>query len=56
MTNRLGAPSKIARTSRGQLPRNYIAGSKDMQRHPLSIGRVAGSPERAPAPSKKKGK
>lgn len=44
--------SKITRTSRGQLPRNYIAGSDAMQRHPLSVGRVGNSPERA-APAKK---
>lgn len=43
---------KITRTSRGQLPRDYIAGSNEMQRHPLSVGRVGNSPERA-APAKK---
>lgn len=36
---------KITRGSRGQLPRNYIAGGRDMQRHPASIGIRADSPD-----------
>lgn len=54
--NDLLGQRKITRTSRGQLPKNYIAGTSKMQRHPFSVGRSASSPDPHAGHGKKKAK
>lgn len=47
----------VKRTARGQLPHNYIATGKKMQRHPASVSTVAeGSPAQQRKSHVKKGK